>query len=209
MVMHIYRLLNELETNNSQYSEWLYNLSAEKNNLRKIVAAKIDQAVTPIFAKIIAYIDQYHNLNLLNGEQTSQFWLTMFDSKVLSLYLNDLDQMQGREAISVENSHHYECRMPFFWVIKAAIDCQWNKHDGMMKVYETTLYILVIAINVSCILGKDLKNNIGQVCVSLNDTPLGEALKTITDQEYGGFYSHYLHDFELSITQSTNSQVYS
>ena len=60
-------------------------------------------------------------------------------------------------------------------------------------------------------LGKDLQNNFQQVCVSLCDTPLGKTLKTIHDQDCELFYSHYLHDFELSIIPyhgSGNSQVY-
>lgn len=132
--MHIYQLLSEIEADNSQYTEWLHNLNIEKNNLRKTVAIKIDEAIAaPIFAKIIAYIDQYHNLNLIDDEHTSQFWLTMFDSKVQSLHLDDLDLTQNCGYITTENSYHYDCRMPFFWVIKAAISCQWNRHDGMYK----------------------------------------------------------------------------
>lgn len=129
--MHIYKLLSEKEAANPQYSEWFHNLNTENNNLKRIVDIKIAEAITPIFSKIIAYIDQYHNLNLIDPKSPSQFWLALFDSQVLSLCLDDLDLIQENGALTAKDSHQYECRMPFFWVIKTALDCHWNKHDGM------------------------------------------------------------------------------
>ena len=143
-MLHIYKILSEKETADSQYSKWLHNLSTEQKNLRKIVAIKIDEAIIPIFSKIIAYIDQYHNLNLIDPKSPSQFWLAMFDSQVLNLHSDDLDLIHNHGAATTENSHlkyQYECRMPFFWVIKEAIDCHWNKHDGIYKInyFYTTI----------------------------------------------------------------------
>lgn len=55
-----------------------------------------------------------------------------------------------------------------------------------------------------------MQNNFDQVCVSVNNMPLGEVFKTVDNQRCELFYSHYLHDFELSITHgSGNPQVYS
>ena len=53
-----------------------------------------------------------------------------------------------------------------------------------------------------------MQNNFDQVWVSVNNRPLGEVLKMVDNKKCELFYSHYLHDFELSITHgSGNPQV--
>lgn len=126
--MHIYKLLSEEEAANSQYSKWLHNLNTGKSNLRSIVGIKIEEAITPIFSKIVTYIDQYHNLNLIDSNSPSQLWLALFDSQVLNICL-ELLQVNG--ALTAVDLYQYECRIPFFWMIKAAVDQLWNKYNGV------------------------------------------------------------------------------
>lgn len=132
--MHIYRLLLERETDGPDDSEWVLREALSTNKLqlggtfRNVLIRKIDEVTDPIFAKIIAVIDQHCNLDLINpkAEESplSQFWLSMFsEPTVLRLKYSE---MQGN-AISNNKGKLYtdfKCQMPFFWIIKDFVDCQ-------------------------------------------------------------------------------------
>ena len=67
--MHIKHLLQERETISK--SEWVLDeaLSAKKlqsgGTFQNVLKRKLDEVVVPIFAAILAFIDQYSNLSLL------------------------------------------------------------------------------------------------------------------------------------------------
>ena len=138
LIKHIYRLLQEREADRLDDSEWILREALSTNKLqlggtfRNVLIRKIDDVIDPIFAKIIAVIDQYSNLDLIDpkAEESplSQFWLSMFSEPTL-LRLK-YSEMQGTIAgVSKKGRKLYtdfKCQMPFFWIIKDIVDCQCN-----------------------------------------------------------------------------------
>jgi hypothetical protein len=137
--MHIYRLLREREADRPDDSEWVLREALSTNKLqlggtfRNVLIRKIDEVIDPIFAKIIAAIDQHSNLDLIDpkAEESplSQFWLSMFsEPTVLRLKYSEM-HAQGNIAGTSEKGGirlytDFKCQMPFFWIIKEFVDCQ-------------------------------------------------------------------------------------
>ena len=146
LVMHIYCILNERETTRPDLSDWVLTeaLSASSIELggtfRNVLAHKIADVVVPIFASIIACIDRYYNLNLINPKAIdsplTRFWLSMFRSPQVQQFKYS-DMIQGEKVLGIggrKREHEFECHLPFFWLIKGAIDSQWDNaksHAGM------------------------------------------------------------------------------
>ena len=136
--MHLYKLLKEREEDRPDLSEWVLSeaLNASKlevgGTFRNVLARKIDDVVTPIFAKIIACIDCNYNLNLIDPKAQdsprSLFWLAMFgEPKVLQLKYSEMVQGDTVPGIGGKKSNQdFECQMPFFWLIRDAVDSQWD-----------------------------------------------------------------------------------
>jgi hypothetical protein len=136
--MHLYKLLKEREEDRPDLSEWVLSeaLNASKlevgGTFRNVLARKIDEVVTPIFAKIIACIDGNYNLNLIDPKAQdsprSRFWLAMFgEPKVLQLKYSEMVQGDTVPGIGGRKTNQdFECQMPFFWLVRAAVDSQWD-----------------------------------------------------------------------------------
>ena len=146
--MHIYRLLREREAERTDLSDWVLTEALNSSNLevggtfRNVLARKIDDVVIPIFAKIIASIDRNYNLDLINpkdGETPlSQFWLAMFrDPNIQKLRYSDMvmgDKVPGLGGRKLDQD--FRCSMPFFWLIKDAVESQWDNaksHAGLFS----------------------------------------------------------------------------
>ena len=136
--MHLYKLLKEREEDRPDLSEWVLSeaLNASKlevgGTFRNVLARRIDEVVTPIFAKIIACIDRNYNLDLIDPKaqhsQCSQFWLAMFrEPKVLQLNYSEMVQGDTVPGVGGRKSNQdFKCRMPFFWLVRDAVDSQWD-----------------------------------------------------------------------------------
>ena len=136
--MHIYRLLQEREADRPDLSEWVLSeaLNASKlevgGTFRNVLARKIDEVVIPVFAKIIASVDRNYNLDLINpkGEDLplSEFWLAMFrDPKVQQLKYSEMVQGDKVPGLGVRKlDQDFKCQLPFFWLVKDAVDSQWD-----------------------------------------------------------------------------------
>ena len=150
IVMHIYRLLKEREEDRLDLSNWVLDEALSSSSLevggtfRNVLVRKIDEVVIPIFAKIIASIDHHYNMDLINPKDKkslkesplSQFWLAMFrDPKVQQLKYSEL--VQGVKVTGLggrRTEQDFNCKLPFFWLIKDAVDSQWDnaKHNAGM-----------------------------------------------------------------------------
>ena len=139
LVMHLYKLLQEREADRPDLSEWVLSeaLNASKlevgGTFRNVLARKIDEVVIPIFSKIIACIDSNYNLDLVghklqDSPAISQLWLAMFrEPEVLQLKYSDFVQGDKVPGIGGRKSNQdFKCQIPFFWLIKQAIDNQWD-----------------------------------------------------------------------------------
>ena len=151
LVMHLYQLLKEREEDRPDLSEWVLSEALNSSKLevggtfRNVLARKIDEVVIPIFAKIIACIDCYYNLNLIDPKAQdsprSQLWLAMFgEPKVLQLKYSEMVQGDTVPGIGGRKSNQdFECQMPFFWLIRDAVDSQWDSaksRTGIEFVYS-------------------------------------------------------------------------
>ena len=141
--MHIYRLLKEREEDRPDLSNWVLDEALSSSSLevggtfRNVLARKIDEVVIPIFAKIIASIDHHYNMDLINPKDKesplSKFWLAMFrDPKIQQLKYSQGVKVAGLGGRRTEQD--FKCKLPFFWLIKDAVDSQWDnaKHNAGM-----------------------------------------------------------------------------
>ena len=85
---------------------------------RNVLARRIDEVITPQFAKVIAHIDQYCNLDLLDAEKLdiSKFWLDMFNLSGGKIDFSS--ESTGKIMINTD----FSCQLPFSWIIKDTID---------------------------------------------------------------------------------------
>ena len=140
LVMHIYRLLQERESDKPDLGlgNWVLGEALNSSNLevggtfRNVLARKIDEVVIPIFAKIIASIDRNYNLDHINPKAGETplvwFWLAMFrDPQVQQLQYSEVT-LGGRVAALGGRmlDRDFRCELPFFWLIKDAVDSQWD-----------------------------------------------------------------------------------
>ena len=83
------------------------------------LARKFDYIITPLFAEIIAVIDQNYNLNILDvgdlQSPLSQFWLQIFgDQNIISFLYEDVINKGTKDRKSQENFHG---KFPFSWIV--------------------------------------------------------------------------------------------
>ena len=152
--MHIYRLLQERESDKPDLANWVLDEALNSSSLevggtfRNVLACKIDEVVIPIFAEIIASIDHNYNLDHINPNAGDtplvQFWLAMFkDPQVQQLQYSEMTQ--GGKVIGLGGrmlDQDFKCKLPFFWLIKDAVDSQWdyakNKAGIVIVLYSST-----------------------------------------------------------------------
>lgn len=120
-------------------NQWVLNeaLNARKlqngGTFRKVLARKIDEVVVPIFSEIIACVDCNYNLDLINPRSENmpicQFWLNMFGQPKI-MQFNYIEMVTPREKVpgvgGRRSAKDFKCQLPFSWIIKAAIDAQWD-----------------------------------------------------------------------------------
>ena len=163
--MHIYRLLQERESDKPDLSYWVLDEALNSSSLeaggtfRNVLSHKIDEVVIPIFAQIIANIDRNYNLDhIINpkAEDTPlvQFWLTMFrDPQVQQLQYSEM--VQGGKVAGLEGRilyRDFKCKLPFFWLIKDAVDSQWDcaKNKAGIIIYNMDIILHYIIIYKIC-----------------------------------------------------------
>ena len=153
--MHIYKLLKEREVNYPVTSEWVLSVAMDAKRLEagrtftSSLTSAYDKIVIPIFAKIIAWVDCYNNLDLIDPSTNtgvsvrSKFWMVMFHkflNILQTMYPDTLEDISGTR--DMKSDLVFTCQMPFFWIIKKTIDSQW------LRVSQGTV-IIIIAENLS------------------------------------------------------------
>ena len=117
--------------------DWVLNEALDCRRLqqggtfRNSLTRRLDEVIIPIFAAVIAFCDQYCNLNLVRGinenDSVLRFWLSMFkNSDVVLFNYEDMATNPKSDIGGGKASEDFECKMPFFWIIKEAIDSIWN-----------------------------------------------------------------------------------
>ena len=153
LVIRIHRLLRERDRVREDEKDWVLNeaLSAKKlqsgGTFRNVIARKLDEAIIPIFAEVIALIDRNYNLDLANpkknGTSVTQFWLAMFrNHKVMhfsyaDMSVREMPVMGGRMA-----DEEFRCQLPFSWLVQEAFEVQWTSAKsttGSSAINHTTV----------------------------------------------------------------------
>ena len=133
LVMRIYQLLCEREADRPDLSDWVLREALNTSKLevggtfRNVLARKIDEVVIPIFSKIIGCIDCNCNIDLISGSEESlmtircEFWIAVFSDPGV-FHLKYSEMVQGNTVVGRIVNQQFKCQMPFFWLIKEAID---------------------------------------------------------------------------------------
>ena len=133
LVGHIYRVLLRRDEVVGFDKDWVLNEALDCRRLqqsgtfRNSLTRRLDEVITPIFAAVIAFCDQYSNLNLANesrdNNSISKFWLSMFsNSDVIQFNYEDIATNPKSDLGGGRVSEDFKCQMPFFWIIKEAVD---------------------------------------------------------------------------------------
>ena len=207
--MHIYRLLKEREADRPDLAEWVLSEALNSSNLevggtfRNVLARKIDEVVIPIFAEIIANIDRNYNLDLINPKETesslSQFWLAMFrEPKIQPLKYSEMAQggrVSGLGGRKVDQD--FRCQLPFFWLVKDAVDLQWNNAKSQAGIpHINNVYHCIDYTSIS---GESKHTHHKQLCDFVRVTPIGVVLESVDSDNCEGFYKFYLMDYVKSV----------
>ena len=167
LIQHISNVLSEKDSGVTNPADWAFEESMESKKLRQggtfrnCLSRKFDEVIVPIFAKILSSIDKNYNLSLIHNDQSSvaaQLWLDIFANKqVCRFSYNDFvtkgQQQQQKDKGKVPGigtllaSPDFVCKFPFSWLVKDAIDSQWNNATataGQFFIYITnTLFVSV------------------------------------------------------------------
>jgi hypothetical protein len=140
LVQHIFSVLKQREDVWEPNKQWVLNEAMDARKLqnggtfRNVLARKIDDVIVPIFSEIIACMDRNYNLDLINprGENTPlcQFWLNMFGRPKIMQFDYVEIMMTPREKVpgvgGRRSAEDFKCQLPFSWIIKEAVDAQWD-----------------------------------------------------------------------------------
>ena len=157
LVIRIHQLLTERDSIQEDKDWVLYEaLSAKKllsgGTFRNVIARKLDEVITPIFAKVIALLDHNCNLDLANPKKNdtsvTQFWLAMFrDPKVMCFSYAEMLVMEmvpvvgGRKA-----AEEVRCQFPFSWLVQEAFDAQWASAKSTTGMYSNGNHTTVLCL---------------------------------------------------------------
>lgn len=140
LVGHIYRLLTERESVYMDHN-WVVEEAVSIRSLqsggtfKNVLARKFDNVIIPILAEVIAFLDHNYNLNLIQPEFDTtptplcKLWLKIFQSSVTEEHLSYEQMVSTQKVIIAEEE--FECQFPFFWLVKEAIEMQWESAKGM------------------------------------------------------------------------------
>lgn len=133
LVNHMHRILKKRDEI-ADIDNWVLN---EALDLRRrqhsgtfcsSLTRKLDEVIIPIFAEVIAFCDQYCNLNLihsLENDAITKLWISIFKHPDIIAFNYDDIITNPRSSMHLINENAadcFECQLPFFWLIKDAID---------------------------------------------------------------------------------------
>ena len=152
LIEHISNVLQERDSCMPDSKDWALFVSMQSKKLqqgvtfRNCLSREFDEIIVPIFAEILSVIDKNFNLNLIyNVDRSSliaRLWLGIFaDKKICHFNYSDMvakDQQQQHNYRSrvpgigaLLASPRYVCKFPFSWLIKDAVDSQWDNASAL------------------------------------------------------------------------------
>lgn len=139
LVQHVFNVLEQRDQVWELDKQWVLNEAMNPRKLqnggtfRNVLARKIDDVLVPIFSEIIAFIDRNYNLDLISLRNENyplqQFWLNIFGRHAI-MQFNYIEMVTPREKVpgvgGRRSAKDFRCRLPFSWLIKTAVDDQWD-----------------------------------------------------------------------------------
>ncbi len=123
-----------------------------------VLARKMDSVLVPLLAKLIVLVDYNCNLNLIQGAEnmpTTQLWLAIFRNTQI-MNFSELEVPEGQvPGMRKQTQDDFECKLPFSWLIKEAIDNQWDSAVKLAqgKIKLTAAYQgIKLVVKYSCLL---------------------------------------------------------
>ena len=137
LVKHIHSLLQQRDQAFPSSEKWVLHEACNRNALqhggtfRNALSRKLDDVIISVFSGVITFIDQFSNLNLIRNDGSctpvAAFWLAVFNaSDVMSF-------KYGTPINTSINFKDFECKLPFFWIIKEAFDTQWDTAQSIVQ----------------------------------------------------------------------------
>ncbi|XP_021270744.1 E3 ubiquitin-protein ligase RNF213 isoform X1 [Numida meleagris] len=193
-------LLKKQEENSFHPKNWVLreasNLSAlqEAGTFRHTLWKRVQKAITPFLALLIAVIDRNGNLELLARpvpEWVTNLWMFIFsDTKLLTVPSGVGKNSSQTEIILVQNSMTVSAdagnKMPFSWRIKEYLDEMWLKAQYIQNT-------------------EDQAENFMDI---FQKTALGEFISALTEEERQELFQCYVIDFiVLTIGVSSTKEL--
>ena len=127
-------MLKEREEVYKDSDNWIIQEAMNINHLQtggtftNVLSRRLDEVIVPCFAKIIAFLDQNCNLNLLQSVRPvpplSKFWLRIFASQQAREGLQFADVVVSQKLLMRDDG--FACEFPFYWVVKGLMDDLWD-----------------------------------------------------------------------------------
>ena len=135
-----------LEVNKKIYHNWIFEEAKDMHRLEKAgsfrnaLLRKFGEIVVPMLAKIVTFVDQYHNLDLLvcGNDEVATLWINIFHSHELCKGI--LPLLHGVE-LSVSNAA-MTCKFPFSWIFFEHLNKETAEIEGIPKNDHLTLFII-------------------------------------------------------------------
>ena len=124
-----------------QDKNWVLNEAMDAKGLlsggtfRNALSRKIHDVILPIFTAIIGFVDINCNLDLVvqAPPSISKLWLAMFGNNQIMQF--EYEKIATRKWMPRRGGGmKFKCRLPFSWVVKDAVDSQWEnaQHQSSM-----------------------------------------------------------------------------
>lgn len=157
LIHHIYNLLEQRGEVRADDRDWVLNEALNPKKLqnggtfRNVLTRKLDDVIIPIFAEIIGIVDYNYNLNLIGGlsqnTSLSRLWLAIFrNPDIMKFHYEEMVTRQQVPGVGGRMAEQdFRCQFPFSWLIKQAVDAQWDQAKSIAGTYsssQTQYYIL-------------------------------------------------------------------
>ena len=146
---HVVKIMGEnLEVNKKSYYDCIFE---EANNMHRLQKAgsfrnalirKFGEIVVPMLAKIVTFVDQYCNLDLLvcGNDEVATLWINIFHSHELCKGI--LPLLHGVEP-SLNNSA-MTCKFPFSWIFFEHLNKETAEIEGKPQNKHLNLFIVTV-----------------------------------------------------------------
>ncbi|XP_006886389.1 PREDICTED: E3 ubiquitin-protein ligase RNF213 [Elephantulus edwardii] len=193
---HLYLLLKRQESSMFNAKEWVVREASNENALqeagtfRHTIWKRVQNAVTPLLAQMISFIDRDGNLELLANPDfppwARDLWMFIFsDIKLLNILPQMNDTRSRNEVAYVVVHNEMKCAV-------TSVPFSWRISDYLEELWAQAQYIT------------GAEGHSEKLVEIFEQTPLGRFLAELSGQQQQILLHWYLEDF-LRLTMSVSS----